>query len=159
MQSRRADPTGPDRTELARAAGSFRRAYLGVGLMSGLINLLMLTGSIFMLEVYDRVLPSRSVPTLVGLAVIAAVLYVFMGLLDFIRGRVLVRIGAALDHAVGPRAFDAVLRLPLRAGGDGLQPLRDLDQVRGFLNGGVLASFFDLPWMPLYLAICFLLHF
>jgi PrtD family type I secretion system ABC transporter len=161
VQSRGGDLTGPDRTELARAAGSFRRAYLGVGLMSGLINLLMLTGSIFMLEVYDRVLPSRSVPTLVGLAVIAAVLYVFMGLLDFIRGRVLVRIGAALDHAVGPRAFDAVLRLPLmtRTGGDGLQPLRDLDQVRGFLTGGGLASFFDLPWMPLYLGICFLLHF
>jgi ATP-binding cassette subfamily C protein len=161
VHSRRADLTGATRSELVRAAGSFRRACLGVGLISGLINLLMLTGSIFMLEVYDRVLPSRSVPTLLGLAVIAALLYVFMGLLDFIRGRVLVRIGAALDHAVGPRAFDAVLRLPLRTrvGADGLQPLRDLDQVRGFLTGGGLASFFDLPWIPLYLGICFLLHF
>jgi ATP-binding cassette subfamily C protein len=161
VHSRRADLSGSARSELVVAAGSFRQAYLGVGLMSGLINLLMLTGSLFMLEIYDRVLPSRSVPTLLGLAVIAAVLYVFMGLLDFIRGRVLVRIGAALDCATGPRAFDAVLRLPLRAraGGDGLQPLRDLDQVRGFLTGGGLASFFDLPWMPLYLGICFLLHF
>ena len=116
---------------------SCRHAFLGIGLMSGMINVLYLTGSFFMLEVYDRVLPSRSIPTLVGLAVIAVVLYAFQGVLDVLRGRVLVRIGASLDEALSGRVFDILVRLPLKArpAGDGLQPLRDLDQVRGFLSG------------------------
>jgi ATP-binding cassette subfamily C protein len=129
--------------------------------MTGMINLLYLTGSFFMLEVYDRVLPSRSVPTLIGLGVIVLVLYVFQGLLDLLRTRILVRIGASLDEALSARAFDLVVRLPLktRAGGDGLQPVRDLDQVRGFLSGLGPAAILDLPWMPLYLSICFAFHF
>ena len=129
--------------------------------MTGMINLLYLTGSFFMLEIYDRVLPSRSVPTLVGLAVIAFVLYAFQGVLDVLRGRVLVRIGASLDEALSGRVFDILVRLPLKArpAGDGLQPIRDLDQVRSFLSGLGPTALFDLPWMPLYIAICFLFHF
>src|SRR5215203_2275761 len=128
--------------------------------MTGMINVLYLTGSFFMLEVYDRVLPSRSVPTLVGLAVIAFVLYAFQGVLDVLRGRVLVRIGASLDEALSGRVFDILVRLPLKArpAGDGLQPIRDLDQVRSFLSGLGPTALFDLPWMPLYIAICFLFH-
>jgi len=129
--------------------------------MTGMINVLYLTGSFFMLEIYDRVLPSRSVPTLVGLAVIAFVLYAFQGVLDVLRGRVLVRIGASLDEALSGRVFDILVRLPLKArpAGDGLQPIRDLDQVRSFLSGLGPTALFDLPWMPLYIAICFLFHF
>ncbi|MFL5212652.1 MAG: ABC transporter transmembrane domain-containing protein, partial [Microvirga sp.] len=128
--------------------------------MTGMINMLYLTGSFFMLEVYDRVLPSRSVPTLVGLAVIAFVLYAFQGVLDVLRGRVLVRIGASLDEALSGRVFDILVRLPHKArpAGDGLQPIRDLDQVRSFLSGLGPTALFDLPWMPLYIAICFLFH-
>ena len=126
-----------------------------------MINLLYLTGSFFMLEIYDRVLPSRSVPTLIGLAVIAFVLYAFQGVLDVFRGRVLVRIGASLDEALNARVFDLIVRLPLktRMSGDGLQPARDLDQVRAFLSGLGPTALFDLPWMPLYLGICFIFHF
>ena len=140
---------------------SCRHAFFGVGLMSGMINLLYLTGSFFMLEVYDRVLPSRSVPTLIGLAVIAFVLYAFQGVLDIFRGRVLARIGASLDEALSGRVFDLVVRLPLKArtSGDGLQSVRDLDQVRGFLSSLGPTALFDLPWMPLYLGICFIFHF
>ena len=125
-----------------------------------MINLLYLTGSIFMLEVYDRVLPSRSVPTLVGLVILAAGLYIAQGVLDLIRGRVLVRIGTSLDEALNARVFDTVVRLPLMAGGrnEGLQPLRDLDNVRAFLSGMGPGAFFDLPWLPFYLAICFAFH-
>src|ERR1700754_1123917 len=148
------------RSELSEALRACRSAFIGVGLMSCMINLLYLTGSIFMLEVYDRVLPSRSVPTLVGLVVIAAGLYMCQGFLDMLRGRILGRIGTALDEALNARVFDIVVRLPLITGGrsEGLQPLRDLDNVRSFLGSMGPGAFFDLPWLPFYLAICFAFH-
>lgn len=147
-------------SELASLLRRCRYALVGVGLMSGVVNLLYLTGSFFMLQVYDRVIPSRSVPTLIALSVLAAVLYLFQALLDFIRGRVLVRVGGFFDSELSPRVFALLMRLPLRtrAAGDGLQPLRDLDQVRSFTTGSGLMAFFDLPWIPIYLALCFLFH-
>jgi PrtD family type I secretion system ABC transporter len=150
----------PARSELGDALRACRGAFLGVGLMSCMINLLYLTGSFFMLEVYDRVLPSRSIPTLVGLIVLAGGLYIAQGILDLLRGRILVRIGTSLDEALSPRVFQAVVRLPLMAGNknEGLQPLRDLDNVRAFLSGMGPSALFDLPWLPLYLAICFAFH-
>jgi ATP-binding cassette subfamily C protein len=152
--------SGVRRSELGDALRACRGAFIGVGLMSCIINLLYLTGSIFMLEVYDRVLPSRSVPTLVGLVIIAAGLYLAQGFLDMIRGRILGRIGTSLDEALNSRVFDTVVRLPLTIGarGEGLQPLRDLDNIRSFLGGMGPSAFFDLPWLPLYLAICFAFH-
>ena len=148
------------RSELGDAMRACRSAFLGVGAMSCIINLLYLTGSIFMLEVYDRVLPSRSVPTLIGLIVLAGGLYIAQGILDLIRGRILGRIGTALDEALNARVFETVVRLPLMIGGrnEGLQPLRDLDNIRSFLGGMGPSAFFDLPWLPLYLAICFAFH-
>src|SRR6202000_1425820 len=118
------------------------------------------TGSLFMLEVYDRVIPSRSWPTLVGLIILAGGLYCAQGVLDLIRGRILGRIGTSLDEALNARVFDIVVRLPLTVGGrnEGLQPLRDLDNVRSFLGGMGPGAFFDLPWLPFYLAICFAFH-
>jgi len=143
------------------ALQSCRGVFLCVGLFSCIINVLMLTGSFFMLQVYDRVLPSQSVPTLVGLAVLATALYVLQGALELIRSRVNVRIGVHLDGALSSRIYDALIRLPLmtRGDGDGLQPLRDLDYVRSFLSSGGPAAFFDLPWLPIYLGICFFFHF
>ncbi len=148
------------RSELADALRACRGAFLGVGAMSCFINLLYLTGSIFMLEVYDRVLPSRSVPTLVGLIILASFLYIAQGVLDMIRGRILGRVGTALDESLNARVFETVVRLPLMIGSrnEGLQPLRDLDNVRSFLGGMGPSAFFDLPWLPLYLAICFAFH-
>ena len=151
---------GVRRSELGDALRACRGAFIGVGLMSCVVNLLYLTGSIFMLEVYDRVLPSRSVPTLIGLIIIAAGLYMAQGALDVIRSRILGRIGTALDEALNARVFDTVVRLPLMIGGrgEGLQPLRDLDNIRSFLGGMGPSAFFDLPWLPLYLGICFAFH-
>lgn len=155
-----AAPPGVRRSELGDALRACRSAFIGVGVMSCMINLLYLTGSIFMLEVYDRVLPSRSVPTLVGLAILAGGLYIAQGGLDLIRGRILGRIGTSLDEALNARVFETVVRLPLLVGGrnEGLQPLRDLDNVRSFLGGMGPGAFFDLPWLPFYLAICFAFH-
>jgi ATP-binding cassette subfamily C protein len=150
----------PASSELATALGACRRAFIAIALFSGMSNLLMLTGALFMLEVYDRVLPSRSVPTLVALLMLVATLYAAQGVIDMIRGRILVRIGHSLDEAMSTRVYDAIVRLPLKVGskGDGTQPIRDLDSVRGFLSGSGPVAFFDLPWMPVYLAICFLFH-
>jgi PrtD family type I secretion system ABC transporter len=147
------------RSELAAALASCRGAFIGLALVSAVINVLYLTGSFFMLEVYDRVLPSRSIPTLVGLALLAAGLYAFQGILDFVRSRVLVRVGSVLDEKLSARTYEAIVRLPLAGrGGDGIQAMRDLDQVRTFLSSTGPSALFDLPWLPFYVGICFLFH-
>jgi ATP-binding cassette, subfamily C, type I secretion system permease/ATPase len=148
------------RSELAEALAACRGAFYGTALISGMSNILMLSGAMFMLEIYDRVLPSRSMPTLVGLLVLVAALFTALGILDAIRGRILVRVGGALDETLSGRVYDTLVRLPLRAGArsDGTQPLRDLDAVRSYLSGLGPVALFDLPWIPLYLAICFAFH-
>ena len=159
--SRAASKYTSSKSETAAFLASCRRIFWGMAAFSGVSNILMLTGSFFMLQVYDRVLPSRSIPTLIALLALAVVLYAFQGALDLIRSRISVRIGRHLDETLGLRVFDAVLRLPLktRSDGDGLQPIRDLDQVRSFLSSGGPSALFDLPWMPVYIGICFLFHF
>ena len=136
------------------------RAFIGVAVLSALVNVLHLSGSLFMLEIYDRVLPSRSVPTLVGLAAILVMLFCFQAAFDIVRGRILARIGAVARREPGRDRLPLVLLRPIRGrqDGDGQQPLRDLDQIRGFLAGGGPTALFDLPWMPLYLVICFAFH-
>ena len=150
---------GDTKSELRLALGACSAAFLGIGAFSGLINVLMLTGSLFMLEVYDRVLPSRSVPTLVALSILAAVLFIFKALLDITRGRLLVRIGNRIDSRLSARIYDAVVRQSIKSGSDGQQPVRDLDTIRSFLSSAGPVALFDLPWIPVYLAICFLFHF
>src|SRR5215470_10922494 len=115
MAKTRLRPPQPSaRSELAQALVACRGAFIAIGLFSGMSNILMLTGAIFMLEVYDRVLPSRSLPTLVVLLFLAGGLYAAQGVLDLIRGRILVRIGNSLDEALSPRVYDAVVRLPIK---------------------------------------------
>jgi PrtD family type I secretion system ABC transporter len=147
-------------SELRDALWLCRSAFVGVALLSGVINVLYLTGSFYMLEIYDRVLPSRSIPTLIGLSILALTLYAFQGVLDMLRARILVRIGSALDERLSARVYDIVVQLPLRTrtAGDGLVALRDLDQIRAFLSSGGPPAMFDLPWMPIYLLICFIFH-
>jgi PrtD family type I secretion system ABC transporter len=149
----------PERMVATTTPRALLGSMLGVGLMSGVVNILYLTGSFFMLEVYDRVIPSHSIPTLIGLASLALGLYVFQGGLDLLRSRVLVRLGAAIDTALSASAFRTVIQrhLKLRAP-EGLQPLRDLEQVRAFLSGAGPIAFLDLPWIPIYLALCFVFH-
>jgi ATP-binding cassette, subfamily C, type I secretion system permease/ATPase len=149
-----------NRSELGAALSACRSAFIAIAVFSGMSNILMLTGAIFMLEIYDRVLPSHSVPTLIALLVLATSLYAVLGILDLIRGRILVRVGASLDEAISDRVYDALVCLPLKAGnrGDGLQSLRHLDNLRSFLSGMGPIALFDLPWIPLYLAICFAFH-
>ncbi|PLU81293.1 type I secretion system permease/ATPase, partial [Sinorhizobium medicae] len=144
----------------ASALRDCRTAFIGVAIASALVNVLYLTGSFFMLEVYDRILPSRSIPSLVALSLLALLLYAFQGAFELVRGRMLVRIAGALDESLNGRIYRAIVKAPLklRMQGDGLQALRDFDQVRSFLSGAGPAALFDLPWLPFYIAICFLFH-
>ncbi|WP_257197862.1 MULTISPECIES: type I secretion system permease/ATPase [unclassified Bradyrhizobium] len=137
-----------------------RRAFFAVGLFSCFINLLMLTGSFFMLQVYDRVLPSRSASTLVALGVLVTLLYIFQGLLEATRSRIFVRLARSFDLDLSRTIVEVLFETSRasRLNGDGLQPLRDLDQVRSFLSSAGPAALFDLPWMPLYLGLCFAFH-
>ena len=147
-------------SELAAALASCRGAFIGTAMISGMSNILQLTGSLFMLEVYDRVLPSRSVPTLIGLIVLVSFLYAALGVIDAVRSRILARVGAALDEQLSGRVYDTLVQLPLRIGGrsEGNQPLRDLDAIRSYLSSLGPVALFDLPWIPLYLGICFIFH-
>jgi PrtD family type I secretion system ABC transporter len=156
----KAPQRSPSQPLAAAAISPLKPAIAGIAVISGIVNVLALTAPLFMLQVYDRVLASRSVSTLIGLGVLAATLYAFQSLFDIIRSRILLRIGQRFDHQLSGRVHDAVVGLPLEMPlpGDGLQPLRDLDNVRGFLSGPGPTAFFDLPWMPFYLAICFVFH-
>jgi len=139
-----------------------RPAFVMVGLFSAVINVLMLTGSIYMLQVYDRVLSSGSVPTLFGLFAIVVVLYAFLGYYDFLRTRSLSRMAIKLDQMTGAATFRNWVRsgLPGDAGAGPMagQPLRDLEVVRSFMSGPAIMALFDLPWVPLYLGILFFIH-
>ena len=131
-----------------------------VGLFSAVISVLTLTGSFYMLQVYDRVLVSRSVETLLVLSAIALVAFLLQGLLDSFRLRMLSRIGAQFDEDLSSLAFRATSLLPLEGAkpDEAMQPLRDLDQVRAFLGSPGPTALFDLPFMPLFVVGCFLLH-
>src|SRR5262249_8691614 len=145
--------------ELASALQACRSAIVALAVASALINLLYLTGSFYMLEVYDRVLPSRSVPTLVGLSILALTLFSFQGVLDFLRSRILVRVARSLAESLSSRIYQTIARIALSTrSGDGLMPLRDLDQIRNFLSSPGPLALLDLPWMPFYLGICFAFH-
>lgn len=132
---------------------------LALGVMSLATNLLVLTGPLFMLQVYDRVLASRSVPTLVALFVLVAGTYAFLALLELLRSRMAARFAGAFEASLAPEVFRASLRT-------GLVPLglarpdavRDLDSIRSYLAGPGPLALFDLPWLPVYLAIVFLFH-
>ncbi len=154
-------PKDPPRTFIALMLSALRKAFAGIALASAAINILALTGSFFMLQVYDRVIPSRSLPTLSGLVIIVAVLFLFQGIIEFLRSMLLVRIGMSLDERLNKKVFRSLLFLPTRkqTSDDGLQSVRDLEQIRSFLSGNGSTALFDLPWVPFYLILCFLFHF
>lgn len=149
---------GADKIAVSSYPAALRqiRPALGLaGLFSGVVGLLMLTGSIYMLQVYDRVLGSGSVPTLLGLFGLVVVLYGFLGLYDFLRARILGRAAMRLDQAMSGAVFARALDQQTP---DGARGLRDLEQLRGFLSGPAVTGLLDAPWVPFYLAILFLVH-
>jgi PrtD family type I secretion system ABC transporter len=153
-------PPKKQESEVRVAAGIVRPIVVVLIVMSGVVNVLALTGSFYMLQVYDRVLTSRSVPSLVALSLLAAVLFLFQGGLEVVRGQVLVRLASRLDRRLTPLAHGAVMRLRAFTGaqGNATQPIRDVDSMRAYLSGQGPVAILDMPWMPLYVAFAFILH-
>lgn len=145
---------------VAEALKDCRRAFWSVGVFSCAVNMLMLAGPLYMLQIYDRVLTSRSVPTLIALTVFIVGAYAFQGFFDLIRARVLVRAATLLDQRLGTTVHAAVVQLGVRSRipGEAQQPVRDLDAIRTFLTGSGPIAVVDLPWIPVFLAICFVVH-
>ena len=152
MAARRRDP-------LTRALGGCRRVWGGVALFSACLNALMLAVPLYMMQIYDRVLTTGSVDTLLALTAMVAAALVVFGLLEALRGRVLARAGAWLDRELGSPVLAGAVAAALRAGGGvSAQGLRDLATVRGCLGGPGVMPLFDAPWAPVFLGIVFLVH-
>lgn len=150
---------GKKRTPFSELA--FLKPLIGfLFVVSGVVNILALTGSFYMLQIYDRALTSQSLPTLVGLSLLAVGLYLIQGSLDVIRSQILVRVGARLDQRLAPQAHRVTVDMP-RFGfstTEAAERGRDVDTLRGFLGGQGPVALFDLPWMPLYIGFVYLLH-
>ncbi|KQT34678.1 hypothetical protein ASG29_00470 [Sphingomonas sp. Leaf412] len=148
-------------TRIGAALARYRTAIVTVAVLSAILNVLVLAGSIYMMLVYDSVLPSHSLPTLFSLLAMVAVVYVFQGVFDAMRTRILTDVGSALDQELAPevqRMMSAAALKGHRAGGDGMTPMRDLDQIRSFMSSGGPAALLDLPWILFFLAILTMLH-
>src|SRR5215470_14875543 len=135
-----------------------RRAFAATATFSFFINLLMLASPLYMMQIYNRVLPSRSEPTLIVLTGLAAAMLAAMCLLELVRSRILVRVSGRLDVALSTAVMAATARASLSPGRGGGQALRDFDSVRQFLSGAAIFTLFDAPWMPVTIAIVFMLH-
>ena len=152
--------TARGRAELIKVRSESRSLYWMVALFSFFVNMLMLTGPLYMLNVYDRVLGSRSLETLIALSVLVGFLYGCMGILDFVRGRVMGRVGARFQAQLDRRVFSAVLKATTlnRAPREAATGLRDLEAVQRLITSPALMALFDLPWAPLFFLGIFIFH-
>ena len=147
-------------SELAKAIHHCRHAFQSAAIFSLFINLLMLFPSIYMMQVYDRVLGSNSTSTLLMLTLLAVVLFAMMGALEWIRSQILIRVSARFDLLLNERLYRVLFRQSLLSGGkSSAQPLSDLLVLRQFLTGNGLFAFFDAPWLPVYVGLLFLFHY
>ncbi len=144
-------------TELKQALLSERRSFIQVGVFSLFINMILLAPPLYMLQVYDRVLASRSHETLFLLTMVLIWMFVTMGLLEYVRSRMLVRLGSRLDHLLHGRIYRAIMNRALRdPSGSSDRPLNDLSRIRQFVSGNATFAFFDSPWIPVYILVLFL---
>lgn len=147
------------KSKLKQAFETCRGYFAVVLVFSFFINVLMFIGPLYMLQVYDRVLTSRSEVTLMMITGLAVGLLVIYGLLEVIRSRILVRTGAKFDALLGRGLFETAFRSQIKnPGGASSQSLRDLDVVRDFMTGNGVIAFCDAPWVPVFLGACFLIH-
>jgi ATP-binding cassette subfamily C exporter for protease/lipase len=144
------------KSEIERVLGSFKSTFFTVGAFSAIVNLLMLAPSLYMLQVYDRVLASRNEVTLLMLTILVVGACLFMAGLELVRSFVLVRVGAQFDMKLNKRVYTAAFEQNLKQGGGNAgQALADLTNIRQFLTGNALFAFFDAPWFPIYLIVIF----
>ncbi|MEA3554319.1 MAG: type I secretion system permease/ATPase [Campylobacterota bacterium] len=146
-------------SELKEAILTSKKSFIIVGFFSLFINLLMLVPPLYMLQLYDRVLTSRSESTLIMLTGIVVVLFITMALLEIVRSKILVKVGNKLDSLLSQRIFDSLFDMANKHPGKASSmPLTDLTQVRQFMTGNGLFAFFDAPWIPIYIGVLFIFH-
>lgn len=145
--------------EIIQALLGYRRVFRTVGIFSMLINVLMLVPSLYMLQVYDRVLPSRNGVTLAMLTLMMLGMYAFSSVLEYVRSFIVIRVGGKLDMHLNTRVYTAAFETNLKQQGvNAGQSLNDLTTIRQFVTGNALFAFFDAPWFPIYLAVIFLFN-
>jgi PrtD family type I secretion system ABC transporter len=157
-EPQRQRPVRPGESELWLALDGSRKPFYAAGVYSFVINLLMLAGPIFMLQVYDRVLVSGSMPTLLALTFITSAAYGIIGLLELARTRIIARIGLEFDQRVSNRIFEATLKKTVDSPAASTHALRELDNLRQFVASPAPLTFFDLPWAPIYLLVVAIVH-
>ena len=146
-------------SELAQALRHCRHSFQSAALFSFFINVLMLMPSLYMMQVYDRVLGSNSIPTLLMLTLLAVVLFITLGALEWIRSQILIRVSARFDLLLNERLYRVLFRHALVSGGkSSAQPLSDLLALRQFLTGQGVIAIFDVPWIPVFISLLFLFH-
>lgn len=147
-------------SDIGQALAPFRRILPPLVAISSVYNILLLSGSFFMLLVYDDVLPSRSVPSLLSLLFMVTIAYGFQAFLDVVRGRMMVHVGTLFTRRVSDRVLDVISRYEMARGPmpGGTQIVRDIDTIRGFLSGPGPLAFLDLPWIVVYVLILFIFH-
>jgi len=152
--------TAAKRQRLLELTAGFRGIVIFLFVISGIINILALTGSVYMMQIYDRALTSGSVPTLLVLSTLAIGLYLFQGCFDVIRSQILIRVGARLDTKVAPLAHRVAIDMPRYgfSSSEALDRGRDVDTVRSFLGSQGPMALFDLPWMPIFVVFVYILH-
>jgi PrtD family type I secretion system ABC transporter len=145
-------------TPLQRALRACRKQFFLVGVFSGVVNLLQLTTSVYMMQVFDRVLASRVLDTLYFLSLIAIGATLVLALLEAVRGQVMQRLATWVEHRVAPEGFVRAIESTLRGRPYRMEALRDLAVCRGFLSSAGALSLYDIPWVPIYLGFIFMLH-
>src|SRR3712207_1893736 len=145
-------------TPLRRALQACRTQFLLVGLFSGAVNLLQLTTSLYMMQVFDRVLATRVLDTLLYLSLIAVAAVLVLALLEAVRGQVMQQLATWVEHRVASEGFVRAIERTLRGRPYRMEALRDLAVCRGYLGSPGALSLYDVPWVPVYLAVIFMLH-
>ena len=153
-------PQGEDDKDIIREFLNFsKKTFIFVGFFSLFVNILMLLPAIYMLAVYDIVVPSRSGSTLLFITILVIVLYIIMALLQIIRGKILIRINNKIDSMLNERVIDSMYRFALKHPTKAsIQPFNDFQQIKNFLTSQAIFAFFDAPWIPIYLFVLFLFH-
>jgi len=147
--------------ELFEALKAVRQYFIYAGFFSAAVNLLMLVPILYMLQVYDRVISSGSLPTLAMLTILAVALLAAMGVFEWVRSTILISASNRIDYQLRDRVFNATFKSSLHSGGGtgNSQPIADLANLRQFLSGQGVFAFFDAPWFPIYVALMFMFHF
>jgi len=142
--------------EIKKVLSKFKKTFIHVGIFSFFINILVLAAPFYMLAVYDIVMPAKSIDTLILITAIITIFFFGMGILEYIRNKVLIIVSNKMDAMINERVYNAAFELSLKyPSKNNIQPINDLNKIKTFLSTNAILSFFDIPWFPIYISIMF----